>query len=77
MDFGSLVPANSVVREMQPTPGLDLGRATGPEHLYTWTPVARESGPLGESSSGFSPGNVSGSSSLALQQFSPWWRLRA
>src|SRR5271169_3914628 len=33
MDFGSLVPASNPVREMQPTPGLDLGRPTGPR-LY-------------------------------------------
>ena len=38
MDFGSLVPANNpVVREMQPTPGTNLGATNGP-HLYTGLP---------------------------------------
>ena len=32
MDFGPLVPANNpIVREMQPTQGLDLGRPAGPQ----------------------------------------------
>ena len=47
MDFGPLVPAsNSIIRENQPSPGLDLGRANGPR-LYPEFP-AHESA-LGES----------------------------
>lgn len=47
MDFGPLVPAsNPVIREIQPTPNLDLGRSTGPR-LYPDLP-SQES-PLGES----------------------------
>ena len=38
MDFGSLVPANNpVVREMQPSPGINLGGSNGP-HLYPEIP---------------------------------------
>jgi succinoglycan biosynthesis transport protein ExoP len=38
MDFGPLVPAgNPTVREIQPTPGLDLGRPAGPP-IYPQTP---------------------------------------
>ncbi|MGA7752695.1 MAG: polysaccharide biosynthesis tyrosine autokinase [Candidatus Sulfotelmatobacter sp.] len=47
MDFGSLVPANNpVIREMQPTQGLDLGRPGG-THFYPDLP-SQESA-LGES----------------------------
>ena len=47
MDFGPLVPAsNSIIRENQPSPGLDLGRPNGPR-LYPDLP-AHESA-LGES----------------------------
>ena len=47
MDFGPLVPAsNPVVRELQPTPGLDLGRPAGPR-LYPDLP-SQESA-IGES----------------------------
>ncbi len=47
MDFGPLVPANSpVIRELQPTQNLDLGRPGGPR-LYPDLP-SQESA-IGES----------------------------
>src|SRR5579863_8843077 len=47
MDFGSLVPANNqIIREMQPSPGFDSGRLSGPR-LYPELP-SQESA-LGES----------------------------
>ncbi len=59
MDFGPLVPANNpAVREMQPTPGLDLGRPAG----HACIPISLRKNPPSANLSAFcSSGNGSSS----------------